>query len=1105
MINLPNYEIGKLAGRGGIAEVYLARHKLLDRTVAIKLISPTHADDLADKRFLKEAKVMAGLRHPNIVSIYDVGVYENKYYIIMEYLEGGDLKQSIKRGLTIPRTLEILRQIASALAHAHDKGFIHRDIKSQNIMFRGDGTAVLTDFGIVKDLTADSGYTLDGTSIGTPHYMSPEQAQGAGEIDWRTDLYSLGVTFYEMLTGDVPYNADSAIAVALKHIKDPVPRLPEEFSGFQPIIDKLMAKKPDDRFQSVHDLLKAIARIDGKSMPANTLVMDHSPLSKIRFANIFTGVLIGCLLVGLVVLGQPYLSGLIDRRKMPDDSASIKNVPSVNAPSADVTAKEPAKAFWDGIKPDTFKKSSSPFLDTEQLTGLIVRKDHAKALDTISRIRKQMPDKDNDMMQKADQFLESGQHADAGDIFNTVLSVDPQNPSAILGLLYVAIEKQQSVTAAKNPSVTEYTALMALLDKGIKNINAPYFKQMKINAVESVYDHARRRMEQQNLKSAAIWAETGLKNAPDHLRLKKLELLIQAEIRVSENRLTLPDQDNALAYYRKVLLLDPDDPASQKGIADIAGYYKTRALAAQKEHDYTQAAQLIEKACTIMSDDPDLQHTQWLILGDMYAARGQFTVPENENARYFYQKILEQSPQNAQAIGRIADIELQIPLYRIQQADGISEKISAYSDLFSKLETAAAEKGEAHVANIKKQVIRQIKADLQTRKNLKKPIPAEFMTLVSGQFPNENEIFNTQYKIFIAMGDEAASKTQKADYYLKALKFNPALVPAKKKIQNIANELDNSGQTNDAKAVLKQAIEVAPGHAPFNDMYQAVKKVQDTKAELFTLLLKIKRLSSLAEKTELYTTLFSKLDSATKTFGENKITAVKKDVIAQVKSDINGRKDSRLPISAEFMSVVENGFSELNAYAVTAQYEILIETGDRTQGLPEKSDFYLNALKLDNHREEAKQKIERIAKTLEERGNNADAVAVLEQAMTISPNDLIFSELFDKIKRSVEIYAINSGCGKENMISAAPDSIENLSFCIEYRNLVPDSVVTVTVSQKDVQTMEIPVVLEGRSGSKPVYMVAPIEGFVPGEHTITVRQNETRLSENMIQITPKRR
>src|SRR6056297_1417743 len=128
MIEIPNYEIGQMTGRGGVAEVYKARHKLLDRTVAVKVISHAKSGDVADKRFLKEARVVAGLRHPNIVSIYDVGILENKYYIIMEFLEGGDLKQTAKKGVSAARSVEILKQMGSALAHAHDKGFIHREI-----------------------------------------------------------------------------------------------------------------------------------------------------------------------------------------------------------------------------------------------------------------------------------------------------------------------------------------------------------------------------------------------------------------------------------------------------------------------------------------------------------------------------------------------------------------------------------------------------------------------------------------------------------------------------------------------------------------------------------------------------------------------------------------------------------------------------------------------------------------------------------------------------------------------------------------------------------------------------------------------------------------
>ena len=355
MIEIPNYEIGKLAGRGGVAEVYLATHKLLDRTVAIKLISPAKAGDLADKRFLKEAKVVAGLRHPNIVSIYDVGVLENKYYIIMEFLEGGDLKQHIKKGVSPARSVEILKQMGSALAHAHDKGFIHRDIKSQNIMFRSDGTGVLTDFGIVKDLTAETGYTLDGTSIGTPHYMSPEQAQGSSKIDYRTDLYSLGVTFYEMLTGSVPYQADSPVAVALKHIKDPVPRLPEHLSRYQPIIDRLMAKKPDKRFQSAHELIKVLDKLDhwvSGDTPTETIEYTARTAFKSRKSGVRVrpGFLIAAigvagLLAGLLIFAPPYFSNLMDSRPTHQaesiETAASSSSGGVSEPSAESAKPKP--------------------------------------------------------------------------------------------------------------------------------------------------------------------------------------------------------------------------------------------------------------------------------------------------------------------------------------------------------------------------------------------------------------------------------------------------------------------------------------------------------------------------------------------------------------------------------------------------------------------------------------------------------------------------------------------------------------------------------------------------------------------------------------------
>ena len=842
-------------------------------------------------------------------------------------------------------------------------------------------------------------------------------------------------------------------------------------------------------------MLKAIAELDGEGMPTDTVVMKQKPARRIRLANIFTGVLIGCIIGLLLFLGQPYLSRLIDRAEMPDDTSR-----SEDTRPADATVSESKKPFL-----DTIKQSLSNSADPAHLTDLIVKKDYSVALSYISQKRKDMPETGNEMMQKADRFLASKQYMNAGDIFNTVLSVEPKNMSALMGLLYVAIEKQQSVMKMQDPPVAEYSALLALLNKAIENTDAQYFKHLKIESVESVYENARRQMEQQNLEQAAIWTKTGLENAPDHLRLKKLGFLIQAKIRVEENRLTMPEQDNALVYYRKVLQIDPDDRQAKQGIAGIIGYYKTRALAAQKENDYGKAVELIEKALSITPDDPELQTTRWLILGDMYASKGEFIAPENASARYFYQRILEQSPQNKQAIMRLAKIELLMPLYQIRHTKTLSEKVSTYRILFSKLKSVAAEYGEENVADIKNKIIQQVKADIQNQKDHKEPIPAEFMTLVSDHFPDENEIFNTQYDILIAKGDQSTSEMEKAGYYLKALKLNPAPAPAKEKIKKVADDLDNGGKTNDAQAVLKQALNIVPNHAPFNKMYQAIKKAQDTKAEIFTLLLKIKRLQSLTEKVELYKELFSKTASAVKTFGQKKMTDLKKDVIAQVKSDIAARENSRQIIPPDFMSLLKNDFPELYDHVVAAQYGILIENADRSDSIKEKTDYYLAALKLDKQREEAKKKIDLLAKNLEKNGNNETATAVLKQALSISPNDLIFTQLFDKIKRIVEIYATTSGCGKKNMISTAPVSVENLNLCIQYRNLPSDSVVNVVLDQKNGHNMNIPVVLDGRSGIKSMNIVAPVEGFALGNYSISVQYNNKILSETLMQFTPKRR
>lgn len=259
-MNLPGYTIDREIDSGGMATVYLAIHESLQRSVALKVMAPSLvADRTFVERFLREGATVARLNHPNIVTIYDIGEEGNVCYLAAEYLPGGNLKRRIGKGLAPEDALKVLAQLSGALAHAHSKGIIHRDIKPENILFRDDGAAVLTDFGIAK-VVGSATLTDVGMSIGTPHYMSPEQAQGK-TVDGRSDLYSLGVVFYEMLTGKPPYQSDDTFAIAFAHIKDPVPRLPVHLQRYQTLLDRLMAKNPNDRFANSEAFLHDVNRL----------------------------------------------------------------------------------------------------------------------------------------------------------------------------------------------------------------------------------------------------------------------------------------------------------------------------------------------------------------------------------------------------------------------------------------------------------------------------------------------------------------------------------------------------------------------------------------------------------------------------------------------------------------------------------------------------------------------------------------------------------------------------------------------------------------------------------------------------------------------------
>lgn len=244
-----------------MATVYLATQLSLGRHVALKLLKKFD-NPSQSKRFLQEGRVIASLNHRNVINIYDIGVTEDdRPYISMEYLEGGDLEERIKEGVNVDDALHWLEAIGNCLAFVHSKGIIHRDIKPGNILFHKDGTPILSDFGVAKQKEHDPSLTMDGLAFGSPYYISPEQA-ASKELDGRADIYGLGIVLYEMLTGDRPYKGDSHIETIAAHLSEPPPVLPQEFRVYQPLIQKMLAKSPDDRFEDADEMVRYAQKIE---------------------------------------------------------------------------------------------------------------------------------------------------------------------------------------------------------------------------------------------------------------------------------------------------------------------------------------------------------------------------------------------------------------------------------------------------------------------------------------------------------------------------------------------------------------------------------------------------------------------------------------------------------------------------------------------------------------------------------------------------------------------------------------------------------------------------------------------------------------------------
>lgn len=258
------YRFVRLIGQGAMSKAYLAERESDNLSLVLKILQINlGTNETIINRFIQEAEMVADLHSPFIVKVYDYGMTSTYAYIAVEFFSRGDLKQRMERKLPPDISTIYMIHIAYGLQAIHNIGIVHRDLKPANIMFRGDDSLALADFGISKKLNTTSELTTLGQVLGTPHYMSPEQAEGKA-IDQRSDIYSAGILLFELLMHKKPFTATSPVALIYQHVHSPVPRLPGELSIFQEVIDKTMAKDPADRYQSADELIDKLESIDSK-------------------------------------------------------------------------------------------------------------------------------------------------------------------------------------------------------------------------------------------------------------------------------------------------------------------------------------------------------------------------------------------------------------------------------------------------------------------------------------------------------------------------------------------------------------------------------------------------------------------------------------------------------------------------------------------------------------------------------------------------------------------------------------------------------------------------------------------------------------------------
>ncbi|MCB1568470.1 MAG: protein kinase [Xanthomonadales bacterium] len=714
-MNITGYRIVRTLGRGGMATVYLAEQQSVQREVALKVMSTTLlGDEQFGERFLREARIAARLSHPNVVQIFDVGICGEYHYIAMEYVPGGAVMGRSNQARTPGFALSVTSQIASALDYAGSHNIVHRDIKPDNILLRADGTAVLTDFGIARAADA-SRMTRTGAVIGTPHYMSPEQARGQ-TLDGRADLYSLGIVLYELLVGHAPYQAEDSMAVGIMQITAPVPKLPSKLASLQPLLDRMLAKDPAQRYQSGAEVMAAISALqrDGNlSRETRVLPSTNTPANDLGSAS--------------DAYAEPRL-GAID---------TVLRAPTrIRTP----VARKPRRLRWLAL-----------------LSVLLLAAIGAGLYHFQDRLRDSLPQtRLNQTLEQADAALRAGQlsgsDGSARELYLVARAIDPDNETARQGLQAVGRQLlAQARTALAHGDATPANALLTQAESLMlpaadvadlaRNLQLRESKEQELG---TLLDAARRAADQgqldgneqsalslyrrvlstnpgnaialagqrdvlsrllQDATTRAMAGDFEAANTliervaavdPAHLGLPDARAALAkakqarsddiahkldaADALLARHQLVPPPTPNALEAYRAVLAIDPGQTRALEGIRKIAGALVLKARRLVADYRFDEAQALIDQARDLAKDLPGLtgaiqqlhevreRRTQFTarqaarqidLPTTLQHARdalraGQFLVPPGESAYDLYRAVLSQSPDNAEARAGLA-------------------------------------------------------------------------------------------------------------------------------------------------------------------------------------------------------------------------------------------------------------------------------------------------------------------------------------------------------------------------------------------------------------------------------------------------------------------